>query len=395
MTESSNTSNWCPDCEDVCEDHARICTICGASLQERPAVVATQQQQGQPQQGQPSETATDTDTATDTAARTAQLRHLLGNIREQINDIGGRQEGLLRDLRDTDAAAAAATWEAAPAEAMDPGQGAARSRPTSRDALDKLPRIQLTKDSFLFRRAAFAVSEDTCRLPFIMEAVPGEFGAPGAFALDDAVVIVAQPVTGKGGLSPETLAAIQKESRPVILYMERGASLTFVTKANMAEKAGAVAVVMGNNASQPWPYIMKDSKGEAETSQLTIPVVMIKQSDGQSIVSAASASANASQQEDNKHGISCRLDIASQSNECVVCRDDFEPGQTAIRLPACGHVFHEQCACHWLKQHNTCPYCRRELPTDDAAYEQERRRTQRTHAGSAGTANNHWHSFYG
>jgi hypothetical protein len=243
-----------------------------------------------------------------------------------------------------------------------------------------------------------------------MQAIPGEFGSRAAFSLDHAALIVAQPRTGKGGLLlPETIQQIQRQRQrqrqlsvlpydapaPVILYMERGDNLTFVAKALLAQEAGASAVVVGNHTSQPWPYVMKDSAGEAVSGvKLTIPVVMIKQADGQAIV-RRSSSARGINGDSDLHEL-CRLDIASESKECVVCRDDFAVDQTVIQLPSCSHVFHEACATLWLSKHNTCPYCRCELPTDDDEYEQERRRTQRTHAGSQGVAGStHWSNFYG
>ena len=47
---------------------------------------------------------------------------------------------------------------------------------------------------------------------------------------------------------------------------------------------------------------------------------------------------------------------------CSVCICDFELGSQGMFLP-CGHTFHPDCIKPWLKDHNTCPVCRKELPT--------------------------------
>jgi hypothetical protein len=48
---------------------------------------------------------------------------------------------------------------------------------------------------------------------------------------------------------------------------------------------------------------------------------------------------------------------------CTVCQDNLTLGTKALFLP-CGHTFHPDCIMPWLKEHNTCPICRYELPTD-------------------------------
>mmetsp|Transcript_32260 Transcript_32260/g.41458 ORF Transcript_32260/g.41458 Transcript_32260/m.41458 type:complete len:227 (+) Transcript_32260:91-771(+) len=47
--------------------------------------------------------------------------------------------------------------------------------------------------------------------------------------------------------------------------------------------------------------------------------------------------------------------------ECSVCQETFEIGLKCLRLP-CEHIFHKECIHPWLKDHNTCPVCRKELP---------------------------------
>jgi len=58
----------------------------------------------------------------------------------------------------------------------------------------------------------------------------------------------------------------------------------------------------------------------------------------------------------------------SNCENCSVCKDDFEITQDLISLP-CKHAFHQDCLTPWLKERNSCPTCRFELPTDDPDYE--------------------------
>ncbi|KAK1947183.1 E3 ubiquitin-protein ligase RING1-like [Phytophthora citrophthora] len=49
-------------------------------------------------------------------------------------------------------------------------------------------------------------------------------------------------------------------------------------------------------------------------------------------------------------------------NECVICLSDYENDDKVISLP-CGHTFHKDCGMTWLVEHNVCPTCRYQLPT--------------------------------
>eukprot|EP00038_Savillea_parva_P009004 m.180610 g.180610 ORF g.180610 m.180610 type:complete len:174 (-) comp15046_c0_seq1:359-880(-) len=58
--------------------------------------------------------------------------------------------------------------------------------------------------------------------------------------------------------------------------------------------------------------------------------------------------------------------------ECPVCLQHFAAEDTMHVLP-CYHTFHPDCCMPWLRQHNTCPVCRHELPSDDPRWEEQKR----------------------
>ncbi|XP_028763584.1 RING-H2 finger protein ATL2-like [Neltuma alba] len=45
--------------------------------------------------------------------------------------------------------------------------------------------------------------------------------------------------------------------------------------------------------------------------------------------------------------------------QCAVCLSEFEEGQTGRVLPNCDHFFHRDCIDGWLREHSTCPLCRK------------------------------------
>jgi hypothetical protein len=71
---------------------------------------------------------------------------------------------------------------------------------------------------------------------------------------------------------------------------------------------------------------------------------------------------------------------------CPVCTDDLTVGAEVIVLP-CKHVYHPQCVQPWFKGHNSCPTCRKELPTDDPVYEAKKEREQEEEEERRGAAN--------
>lgn len=58
--------------------------------------------------------------------------------------------------------------------------------------------------------------------------------------------------------------------------------------------------------------------------------------------------------------------------DCAICQEDFKLDDKVKRFPCLNHCFHSCCINPWLLEHNSCPVCRYELPTDDPNYEHRR-----------------------
>ena len=59
-------------------------------------------------------------------------------------------------------------------------------------------------------------------------------------------------------------------------------------------------------------------------------------------------------------------------NSCPVCKDEFVINEECLLMP-CEHHFHKNCLIPWLKERNSCPVCRFELPTDDEDFERRKK----------------------
>lgn len=67
--------------------------------------------------------------------------------------------------------------------------------------------------------------------------------------------------------------------------------------------------------------------------------------------------------------------------ECSICMDNVEIGTEVAHLP-CTHWFHYECIESWLKEHDTCPHCRKPITPEEQTNQQSsssgrRRRSSR------------------
>lgn len=182
--------------------------------------------------------------------------------------------------------------------------------------------------------------------PFRALLVPASFSAIKQDTTMNTKLIKGDPEFGESELvHPEMF----KNS---IVMFTRG-KVSFANKAKTAIKAGCVGVIVVQTLDI-WPFTMTDTANELgldAAGEVDIPVFMISKGDASLLMKIY--------QNDSKHDP--HICVREQVKECSICQENFQEGETVMKLH-CRHLYHAECVQSWLKEHNTCPLCRVEMP---------------------------------
>lgn len=50
-----------------------------------------------------------------------------------------------------------------------------------------------------------------------------------------------------------------------------------------------------------------------------------------------------------------------RNNQCAICTEGFKDEESVVKLPVCGHVYHNPCVENWLVTKANCPLCRADV----------------------------------
>jgi hypothetical protein len=71
--------------------------------------------------------------------------------------------------------------------------------------------------------------------------------------------------------------------------------------------------------------------------------------------------------EDDSKAVESRVGTLDRERECAICLDGYVEGDTICwaKTDTCDHIFHEECAIEWLKNHDECALCRSKIVEQD------------------------------
>jgi hypothetical protein len=62
--------------------------------------------------------------------------------------------------------------------------------------------------------------------------------------------------------------------------------------------------------------------------------------------------------------------LDNEKKQCAICLENYVNGDESIALP-CIHIFHANCIKTWLRSHNNCPSCKREIKYEMEDFEND------------------------
>lgn len=206
------------------------------------------------------------------------------------------------------------------------------------------------------------VVEDTCEVEctrcgnsFVEEVETGE-AHPSSYSSANAQERIRQENEGFGGISQFVQQLFRSFNRDGV----RDPMTFFIQHGNVAPGAGVFSFG-AELASNPGDYHFGSG---AALDALLNQLMQADNSRGAPPASKAFV--------DALPKIKLTQEEELRKRDCAVCKDLLQIGVEYTELP-CKHLFCGDCITPWLKEHNSCPVCRHELPTDDAEYERARK----------------------
>ncbi|KAF3782853.1 E3 ubiquitin ligase BIG BROTHER-related [Nymphaea thermarum] len=114
----------------------------------------------------------------------------------------------------------------------------------------------------------------------------------------------------------------------------------------------------GSNSQDTWQEVDPDELSYEEL--IALGEVVGTESRGLSADVIASLPCSSYKQTDSRNGT---------SEQCVICRLDYEEGDGIIVL-SCKHTYHSECIHNWLQINKVCPVCSAEVSTSTTQQEQ-------------------------
>ena len=307
---------YCADCEEAFSSPSFVrCPNCGLLLTARPLPSAT-----------PAPTATN-----------GRSQTLSQNLLSLADILG---EGLRDEIQSF----------------IDAHNGSLALQPISDTYLNSIGKVTLDRRRSLLQDVRLS-----------LDFKPSSSSSEGSTAISIVAVMASfGPLPAKSSLSAEAVlpsdaigetfsSADQVNEKIVVL--KRGA-ISFLQKAQRAHAAGAVALIV-LQSYEIWPFVMTHTSAgnEAEAdveAGITIPVLMVSLKASDLLLKIF--------EERNSLSIPLTIRFHELASECAICQEEMKEGEVVIKLPECGHAYHESCVLSWLQSQHTCPLCRQSMP---------------------------------
>jgi hypothetical protein len=214
----------------------------------------------------------------------------------------------------------------------------ARERNEAKDALLRtVERINVANNPDVLHQAKIQVGESEFQAQVFYAGIQKT-----PIRIEKPLIVLESPC--RKSLTAEVKDKVSKQSALVLFHQKDsgGKRCCPVTASERVKEMGASGVIVACESLE--------HSAKKVSERVKVPVVLMKMLCAKRLLACFESKAGLP--------LLCVLSIEIVPNECSIC---FEPMDTVMHLPACGHLIHEKCALRWLEGQHSCPYCRRDL----------------------------------